>query len=319
MILVVEGVDHAGKTTLAHAVMNEFVHGPVLGGFLGKEVSRLHKGPPDESRHILQEYEGDLLHYPAHELTSLRHLYVLDRWHLGEALYGPLLRGGSRLTKAQLLHVELLLASLGAVKVVVTSDAESLMQRHMASPDGVITLSQAHFLQLDYLHLIRELSDWDIIDSSTGTDPDARALLIQMVIRTSMVMHLPCYSSYIGPVQPAALLVGDCPGGSPPEWARAFEPMKPGCSSHLISSLHNEGVLSRTGFVNQEGTDLTGLWYALGAPNVIALGQVAAAAIGQSGIRPSQRFQVHHPQYVRRFETRTWDNYVHNIKELVNG
>lgn len=76
MTVIVEGPDGAGKTTLAKALAEEF------------ELEYHHEGPPQTT-----DVFGHYLH------LVMQPNVVLDRLALGELVYGPLLRGWSRMSR----------------------------------------------------------------------------------------------------------------------------------------------------------------------------------------------------------------------------
>lgn len=76
--IIIEGPDGAGKTTLAKQLCSE-------AGYAYR-----HEGPPPASATALQHYAGIL--------ASLTEPTLLDRFHLGELVYGPVVRGGSGLS-----------------------------------------------------------------------------------------------------------------------------------------------------------------------------------------------------------------------------
>src|SRR5215472_6713358 len=127
MLIVLERTDGAGKSTLMRAIRE--LH--------SDSFHILDKGPPDK-RHILEQYERDLELLAGHAAHP-DCLVICDRWHLGEMVYGPMLRGEARLNLAQFTHVEMFLEALGAVKVLVTANEAQLHQRHSDDPDPVVT------------------------------------------------------------------------------------------------------------------------------------------------------------------------------------
>lgn len=106
MIVIIDGPDGSGKSTLAEKICQ----------LTGAEL--IHASEPQ--RHPLVEYTYQIL--PSED-------YVLDRWHLGELVYGPLYRGGSGLSDAQFDAVEEYLDDLGAIVVHCTGPVMELMTR----------------------------------------------------------------------------------------------------------------------------------------------------------------------------------------------
>lgn len=320
MLIILEGTDCAGKSTFADVLVKMW-----LTGFSrmavpqeDRKVIRFHKGPPDE-RHILDQYELDL-EKNLEAITSDDTLVICDRWHVGEWIYGPLLRGQSRLDKAQLVHIELLLEALGAVYAIVTADPGSLERRHKERPDPLVDWSTAYSIQTRYLEYATCFR-WPIIMMNDKMreywiDRKAKELLSRAISQAAASQQLKPFWSYIGHQVPWTLLVGDAPGGTPlTDHPRAFMPLnREGCPAAFLESLWwRSKDWRRYGLVNQSGTDLLDLWWSLSCPEVIALGQRAGQAVKASGITQTAWRVVRHPQYVRRFASAEWDPYVHGL------
>jgi thymidylate kinase len=111
LLVICEGTDGSGKTTLANtlAIMTR-----------GKY---LHAGPP--KRHPLVEYTEPLSSYAPGTGQDL----ICDRWHVGELVYGPLYRGRSGLTHNQFRAVEDLLREKGALLVLCDEPIGVLVER----------------------------------------------------------------------------------------------------------------------------------------------------------------------------------------------
>jgi thymidylate kinase len=80
--IILEGPDGAGKTTLAQELVRVF------------NLEYHHEGPPPLDRYPIHHY--------SELITSRRRPTVFDRLHLGETVYGPLLRGSSRISRKEL-------------------------------------------------------------------------------------------------------------------------------------------------------------------------------------------------------------------------
>lgn len=115
MLIILEGPDGSGKSTLAKALQQE------TGGDI------IHRSAPVE--HPLIEYVAPLSGYNGSGTL------ILDRWHLGEEVYGPLYRGGSRLGPHGFNAVEDVLIELGAVLVFCCGLVTDL-QKRLTDRDG---------------------------------------------------------------------------------------------------------------------------------------------------------------------------------------
>lgn len=104
-VIVLEGPDGGGKTTLARAIAHE----------LGYAVR--HEGPPPVDREELFEYYvGRLTGHLAS--TFMEPGLVLDRFALGERVYGAILRDHDRLGPRGWRRVRDVLDTTGALRVL---------------------------------------------------------------------------------------------------------------------------------------------------------------------------------------------------------
>ena len=110
MLIVIEGADCTGKTTLARRLASD----------TGARI--IHRGAP--TRPLPDEYTTDL-EDAAVDGPGL----VLDRWHIGELVYGPLYRGGTDMTPAIFEQIEDRLLELGAVLIHATDTVRNVLHR----------------------------------------------------------------------------------------------------------------------------------------------------------------------------------------------
>jgi thymidylate kinase len=161
-LIVIEGCDGSGKTTVA----NELVR---LGWESGFRTRLSHCGPPgknpfDEYTTIIDRYDG-------------AELLVCDRLHVGEWIYGPVLRGGSRITFNDLVYVEQMLDYFGAVKVMLDAPVEVLERRAFDDRgEGLIHRDQIRTIQSGYGAYFRQLApryvrSWHYIDTTLHDTP----------------------------------------------------------------------------------------------------------------------------------------------------
>lgn len=296
MIIVLEGPDLAGKTTLARALCNAH-NGPY---FILKASA---PDPPD--RDPLEEYEEALGRLPRGENC----LVVLDRWCLGEEVYGPLFRGGSRFSPGGILHAEMTLSALGALKFLMLPPVEVLTARHQQRGDDDVSVDD-----LPHLHELFEVTGsrygyellTDVIDDLGLT---ARVILARAGLRHDLATEIAGGApGYVGTLQPSLVLAGDVRSGSEredtaPSWRPAFGPPSAGCARYLMDALapHAEIVSWEAGILNtgEHGMSLVEADYLLGRPSWIAMGRKAEYRLSQAGIRCEY---IPHPQWARRFE-----------------
>lgn len=111
-LVVLEGVDKTGKTTIAKLLQELF-------GFIIIKHSAPLKGED-----VWQSYNATL-----DKLDLTTHSYVLDRFNWGELVYGPIYRGKSQLTANQCLKLEHRLNELGGVVVHCKANHKDLAKR----------------------------------------------------------------------------------------------------------------------------------------------------------------------------------------------
>lgn len=159
-IIILEGIDGAGKTTLAQHILEASQI----------ETTILHRGP-------LQGTVEDELIYPLQRVTA-DELLISDRWHLGELIYGPIYRGKSVVEGFYNDLIDQLLFDMNAVKVVLSPPLDVIKARLEAR--GEDYLQPEH---VDQVHaLYEELAtkhDWRLIREVT---PDTAKELLALAM-----------------------------------------------------------------------------------------------------------------------------------------
>lgn len=110
MLVIIEGVDRTGKTTLQGELLNHHCTGDARGE---------HFGAPEHGSAI-DEYLPDWLL----EYNPVSDDIVIDRHYLGELVWPDFFDRPSRITTAERVLIELFLRSRGALLVLCTREME---------------------------------------------------------------------------------------------------------------------------------------------------------------------------------------------------
>lgn len=305
MLIIVEGPDGAGKSTLVRRLAVELTLQSSPSA-----VRVLHRGPP--TAHPLVEY-GEPLY--AYRPGTDEHV-ICDRWHLGEFVYPSLLERPTHYDVAVHRHVDLFLRSRGALLVYLEPTFEEttrrIVNRHTLRSEETIdpielkTLSHWPALVERY-HTALSLSTLN--HYSTNREPLIEQIIKRATLAEDAAVPLVKFTTYVGPPRPDVLFFGETRGvdgqlavGPAP----AFVPY-PRTSGHYLLS-HLDTAATRTvGLANAcDVDDPVALWKTLGEPQLVALGQSAHCCLRsldlKHGVAP-------HPQYVRRFHHHSGHRY----------
>lgn len=159
-IVILEGPDGCGKTSFAKALF-DFDPDTVL----------FRSGPPKGS--AMAQYEGKIKH-----AFECRNVYgmnvVIDRLHVGEMVYGPLLRGGSTLVPGWFEQFEKRLGATNVVRAYVTIDSWDIHRKRLelrdnGKPDELsgVGIDQIVAVRNVYEQLIGSNPAWTKIETST--------------------------------------------------------------------------------------------------------------------------------------------------------
>lgn len=116
MIVVIEGSDDTGKTVLA----KEFVK-------MGYEY--VHNGKPEPGTDLFQFYLKQVA-------DAADRNVVFDRLHLGETVYGPIMRDKSLITAEQLRLINRLIYGLGGAIILCDTNANGIVDRWRSRIDS---------------------------------------------------------------------------------------------------------------------------------------------------------------------------------------
>lgn len=316
-MIILEGPDGSGKTTIIERLGYERRSFKALRGGVGED-GRGNWGAQDPApiAYARQVLQGQADEHRGWRAGTGGSGIALDRFHLSETVYGPILRQGSGITNEEVVVLDRLLRARGVYRILCLPPFLETMknvQREGRERPSYQTLT---FLRQAYLA-------WEKIayDRAGGVDYERFDLLYDYT-RTPEVPRIPlrptCPPGVIGSPSARFLLVGE----------RSNLPL----DLPFFSMKESSGFLNRclwyAGF-REEEIALTNAFAADGRPRdlracllastsyVVALGKDAGAEIDR------QRVGLHmpilnapHPQYWKRFHTRNQAAYVERLKEI---
>lgn len=300
MLIVVEGPDLTGKTTLARRLAAE----------VGCTVR--HAAAP--TRPSIEEYETNLDDFaPGYEPL------VLDRWHVGENVWPTVYDRTSDFDLPTRIHVEMFMRSRGALLVYGQRDPVKLAVE-LVENDEPLPPELLPFVTKAYLDARVFSAEWaQSWDYDYDGDIRIREILRDAKLRADKVK--PVWDvlgpGWVGIPNPRVLLVGDELGpekeGREPPNDVPFAPYKDTSGHYLLSCVEEwrdtaivNAHQGRTGKVRNLGE----VWNAFGRPKVVALGRRAADALSSAFVPHGE---VAHPQFWRRFHYKERNEYWNQI------
>lgn len=298
MLIIIEGIDRTGKSTLADAIAEK----------VGGEV--IHSSKP--TRHPLREYETRLKDYVP---GTGQHL-ILDRWHVGELVWPEIFGRKSEYDFAMFAHTEMFLRSRGALLVYATRDDHEQHARELIEFGEPIDWDQAA-RALDLFDRALVSRYWN--ESEYNFNNVKLANEVNHIVNRAKAFENRAHSimnvttEYVGTEDPRVLLVGerqnDKPGRIMDAPSVPFAPYRNTSGHFLLEELTRDGDAHWRGVgicnaFKDDGSpeNLHDLWHVLGRPSVIALGNKAHRQSWEELGEFLDPRMVPHPQYVRRFK-----------------
>jgi len=288
-IIILEGADGSGKTTLANWLHD--VH--------GYQVVKTNAPKPGED--IFKTYTDPLMAAAASVAPT-----VFDRHYLGETIYGPLLRGQDGLGAHGAALLERLVAALGAALVICAPPWETLVAGWGSKEDMLKHTDQLRAVNDRYLIEAKRLG-LAVYDWTKG-----------IPLTTEVSASLPI--GVTGYHDAEVLWVGERTNTSKLDWNLPFHDLG-GSSKYLWDALQATGWGDRRGAwvnaldLNGRPRDLSAIVRKLQSVRcIVALGAVA------HGVCEKQRLnsvQVPHPAYWKRFHAHDEPTYQNMMRKAI--
>jgi len=302
MIIVIEGCDGTGKTTLARE-------------FEKRGFRYVHNGKPTPNEDLFETYTRQLLD---HEKQNV----VIDRLHVGEVVYGRIMRGTSRISTAQLRLLNRLLFGLGGVII--------LCNPPFAYALGAWQSRQAREYvgnEFDLESIYRTFNDiwakefadhyWCSLTYNPERWPDQAVSYANTVINLVVPR---CPPGVTGSPRARYLIIGEQAGGPHDLAFYADRRSSAFLNDALWIAGYTEPELSFTNALTLGGEtrNLRELYDRQSRRTVIALGRVAQQACFRQGV---PHLPAEHPQFVKRFHLRNGGvkRYVDKLRRFREG
>ncbi len=301
-IVIVEGPDLAGKTTLIGELQKFHLQAE------SHTTQVYHAKPP--VHHPLDEYVIPLLNHDSDEPGDL---VLCDRWHIGETVYPRVLRRLTQMDDAVRRYVDLFLRSRGVVTLVLDEPNEVLHWNYARRGDDVHRWTVIEQIADGYRAEVGTYaSPHGFVLRTSSAIASVTKILDEANFHAARAAPLRRFTTYVGPRSPDVLLLGDKRHYVGKNFERihrsdlpAFMPY-PATSGHfLLKHLDTTGRVGaygqKIGIANAcDVDDPVELWETLDKPRVVALGALAAHQLKDLRV-PFSFGSVPHPQFIRRF------------------
>jgi hypothetical protein len=291
MLIVIEGADKTGKTTLAKAISKQL-------GFEYVHFSAP-KGPPAD------EYLDFLL--------NLKKPTVCDRFHLGELVYGPLLRGKAGLSPLELVVIERVMRLKQAVVVHAVTDTQLANRRLVVSKEHEVVDTEQN---LKAARLFRQVVPNTNAGPTLQYDGSSLESLQKTVDELKMIAAQSAVAegyTGIGTVTGRKLVfVGEAVNQNVTWRGLPFD--RGSASQFLLDVFQAAGVPEKAVYICNANTLTRREADWLNCSRFIALGTEADKKLTKLGVR---HWTLHHPQYVKRFLLKQKAAYVSQLAEII--
>lgn len=292
MLIVIEGPDGSGKTTLAKQLAERF------------GLTYHHEGPPPKDIPALEHY-GAVLENLRQEKV------VFDRFALGERVYGPVLRGVDGLGEEGWNLIQRLFRATNVFTILCLPAYDTCYRAWSSGREELVKDNfQFNAIYNRYFgYKGSNLIDYDYTESGSFEQ------LCRVVDRWFKTLK-PLPPGYVGNVGYTYLFVGE--RGSNPKAKHSLPFFATTGSSEYLNRAIKAARFSEydIALVNAYANDGTPRDL-IEAPMTIALGKIAVDAVlrARAKGRKGPLSEMPHPQYWKRFHANEFDRYVELLQQ----
>ena len=317
MLIIVEGSDGAGKSTLVRRIETYLRETDPHS-----TIDIQHFGPPKS--HPLKEYESPLFRYRP---STGRHV-ICDRHFVGEWVYPNIFGRMTLADDAMWHHILAFLTSRGAVITHVDPSDDVITKRIVRRGDMMISPEQTLIAAHRFREVLSTITTIPVVRYVSGSPTAFQTLLDQAQQQEHDMSDLNGLVTYIGPRHPTYLLLGDVrhhlrDGVTHPyalwDMSPPFSPYR-GTSGHFLFSHIPADIMPLCGFANACDVDNVKIMRrVLGNPITVAMGQRANKALYRTYGGDWSGNMIPHPQYIRRFHHSRGEDYGIFIEKTLTG
>lgn len=309
MLIILEGPDGSGKSFLAERLISRIQE--VQPNVPPPEY--VHKKKPTEDN-LLDEYMRPVADY----LPRSNRTVICDRWHLGELVYPEMTDRQTLATDVEMTYLEMFLRSRGALVVYVDTDTTTILQaienryesdvletRVLEQHAGFSRALKATNLRTYTYDRSQDVGGNDLVDT----------IIAQAATAEIDVPDVRSNPTYVGPVRPAVVLIGD--RRNTDEFPTAFVPRSATSGHYLLNALPDHWRrYNLVGFINANEGHIVDIFEQNAVkPNYVVLGREAEKSVRGSG-EIVEFGVIPHPQYIRRFHHHARDYYGNEIMRV---
>lgn len=294
MLIVIEGPDKTGKTTLAKAIAEQL-------GYEYKHFSAPKGSPADE-------YIDFLL--------KLKRPTVCDRFHLGELVYGPMFRGKAGITPLELVTIERVMRLKQTILIHAVTNMKLANQRLVHSTEHEAVDTRQNIAAAQGFARVFPLTNAGPVIRYDGSSLDSINKIVDDLRKIRQSLGTPAKYSGVGTITGSKVVFVGEQVNKNVTWRNL--PFDKGASSQFLFDIFQAaGVPEKAVYVCNADKltyqEVTNLLHG-GRVTFVTLGKKAARKLNSFGVL---HYELPHPQFVKRFHYNQKESYAAEIREAV--